>query len=65
MIADTKLMITLHTGIPVRILNCTTKYLVPVMSEGTRYSNWYKVLMVMLLSDMQTFMIRYWLCTRC
>ena len=86
MIADTKLMITVHThtGRPVHVLNCTTQYLVPgtwylvpVMSKGTRYqvqqlvpgtrySNWYQVLMVMLISEhMQTFMIRYWLCTRC
>jgi hypothetical protein len=75
MIADTKLMITVHThtGRPVHVLNCTTQYLVPgtwylvpVMSKGTRYSNWYQVLMVMLMSEhMQTFMIRYWLCTRC
>jgi hypothetical protein len=46
MIADTKLMITVHThtGRPVHVLNCTTQYLVPgtwylvpVMSKGTRY----------------------------
>ena len=74
MIADTKLMITLHTGIPARILNCTTKYLVPgtwylvlvpVMSKGTWCQVQQMVLMVMLMSDVQTFMIRYWLCTRC
>ena len=58
-------MITVHTGILVHILNCTTKYLVPVMSRGTRYQVQQLVQMVMLVSDMQTFMIRCWLCTRC